>query len=304
MPVCLGDKLAACFVLPVQDSIEGIFRTLGMMAQIHKTGGGTGFSFSGLRPSGDQVGGRPGIAGGPLPFIHVFDEATNALRQGGRRRGANMGVLASSHPDILAFIGAKQKGGLDNFNLSVGFDRIFFDCLLKGKEYGLINPRNHEIRETIMPGDLWDAVAGAAWGSGDPGMLFFDRINETNTVPGLGQLEATNPCGEQPLLPFESCNLGSINLSAFVRKGDINEERLRNAARLSVGFLDAVIDVTCFPNREIEEATLRTRKIGLGVMGLADLLIQRIGSLFVRRCDHTYRTDHVDDPGRSKTGLA
>jgi len=269
-----GGQLAACFVLPVEDSIAGIFQTLAVMAQIHKTGGGTGFSFSDLRPSGDQVGGRPGVAGGPLPFIHVFDEATNALRQGGRRRGANMGVLASSHPDILAFIGAKQQGGLDNFNLSVGFEGKFFDCLSRGKEYGLTNPRNKEIQETIMPANLWEAVAHAAWRSGDPGMLFFDRINEKNTVPGLGQLEATNPCGEQPLLPFESCNLGSINLSAFERKGDINEEGLRNTARLSVEFLDSVIDVTCFPTREIREATLRTRKIGLGVMGLAELLIR------------------------------
>jgi ribonucleoside-diphosphate reductase alpha chain len=267
-------QLAACFVLPVEDSIAGIFRTLGVMAQIHKTGGGTGFSFSKLRPSHDQVGGRPGVAGGPLPFIHVFDEATNALRQGGKRRGANMGVLASSHPDIFPFIGAKQHGGLENFNLSVGFDEKFFDCLAAGREYGLVNPRNQEIRGRVLPGELWDAVAHAAWSSGDPGMLFFDRINEKNTVPGLGPLEATNPCGEQPLLPFESCNLGSINLSAFERKGDIDEERLRDTAGLSVRFLDAVIDVTCFPTGTIRDATLRTRKIGLGVMGLADLLIR------------------------------
>jgi ribonucleoside-diphosphate reductase alpha chain len=267
-------QLAACFVLPVEDSIAGIFRTLGIMAQIHKTGGGTGFSFSNLRPSHDQVGGRPGVAGGPLPFIRVFDEATNALRQGGRRRGANMGVLASSHPDILSFIAAKQHGGLENFNLSVGFDGNFFNCLSSGREYSLINPRNHEIGEMIAPGVLWDAVADAAWGSGDPGMLFFDVINEKNPVPGLGPIEATNPCGEQPLLPFESCNLGSINLSRFEAKGDIDEERLRETARLSVRFLDAVIDVTWFPTRKIREATLLTRKIGLGVMGLADLLIR------------------------------
>lgn len=269
-----GGQLAACFVLPVEDSIEGIFRTLSVMAKIHKTGGGTGFSFSKLRPSHDQVGGRPGVASGPLPFIHVFDEATNALRQGGRRRGANMGVLTSSHPDITEFIKAKQQGGLDNFNLSVGFDGHYFDCLSGGKEYELVNPRNHEIRGTIMPGDLWEMVARAAWKSGDPGMLFFDRINETNTVPGLGILEATNPCGEQPLLPFESCNLGSINLAAFVRKGEIEEEQLRQTARLSILFLDAVIDVNCFPTPEIRDATLRTRKIGLGVMGLADALIR------------------------------
>ncbi|HTY14301.1 MAG TPA: adenosylcobalamin-dependent ribonucleoside-diphosphate reductase [Methanoregulaceae archaeon] len=267
-------QLAACFVLPVEDSIQGIFRTLGIMAQIHKTGGGTGFSFSKVRPSNDQVGGRPGVAGGPLPFIRVFDEATNALRQGGRRRGANMGVLASSHPDILAFIDVKRRWGLDNFNLSVGFDGKFFECLSSGREYGLVNPRNREIRETIAPGDLWDAVARAAWSSGDPGMLFFDRINEKNTVPGLGPFEATNPCGEQPLLPFESCNLGSINLSQFLVKGDIDEERIRETARLAVRFLDAVIDATWFPTRRIREATLRTRKIGLGVMGLADLLIR------------------------------
>jgi len=267
-------QLAACFVLPVEDSIVGIFRTLGTMARIHKTGGGTGFSFSRLRPSHDRVAGRPGVAGGPLPFIRVFDEATNALRQGGRRRGANMGVLASSHPDILSFIGAKEHGGLDNFNLSVGFDEKFFECLKSGREYGLVNPRNHEVSGTIAPADLWEAVARAAWSSGDPGMLFFDLINEKNPVPGLGPIEATNPCGEQPLLPFESCNLGSINLSQFEAKGDVDEERLRETAHLSVRFLDAVIDVTWFPARKIREATLMTRKIGLGVMGLADLLIR------------------------------
>ena len=267
-------QLAACFVLPSKIRSKGYS---GLSASWHrsiKPVGGPGFLFRRLRPSQDQVDGRPGVAGGPLPFIRVFDEATNALRQGGRRRGANMGVLADSHPDILSFIGAKLQGGLDNFNLSVGFDGNFFGCLLSGREYGLVNPRNQEISETIAPGDLWDAVARAAWSSGDPGMLFFDRINEKNTVPGLGPLEATNPCGEQPLLPFESCNLGSINLSQFSAKGDIDEEKLRETASLSVRFLNAVIDVTWFPTKKIREATLRTRKIGLGVMGLADLLIR------------------------------
>jgi ribonucleoside-diphosphate reductase alpha chain len=269
-----GGQLSACFVLPVEDSIEGIFKTLGTMAHIHKTGGGTGFSFSNLRPCNDQVGEKNGVASGPLPFIHVFDEATNALKQGGRRRGANMGVLSSSHPDIRGFINAKQQGGLGNFNLSVGFDARFFRCLSSGSEYELINPRNGDTWDTVRPGYLWDLVAHAAWTSGDPGMLFLDRINEKNPVPGLGAIEATNPCGEQPLLPFESCNLGSINLDRCIRKGEMDFELLKSVSGLSVEFLDAVIDVNSFPTPEIRRSTLLTRKIGLGVMGLADALIR------------------------------
>jgi ribonucleoside-diphosphate reductase alpha chain len=267
-------QLAACFVLPVGDSIDSIFLALKHMALIHKSGGGTGFSFSSIRPRGDCVGQTVGVASGPISFIHVFDEATSALKQGGKRRGANMGVLASSHPDILSFIVAKQSGDLRNFNLSVGFDRAFFDALSSGKTYDLVNPRNGDIWDTVPAQSIWDHLCQAAWQCGDPGVLFLDRINEKNTVPGLGLLEATNPCGEQPLLPYESCNLGSINLARFVSRNDIDYALLSENVRLGVRFLDVVIDVNTYPVSEIQEITLRTRKIGLGVMGLADALVR------------------------------
>jgi len=266
-------QLSACFVLPVEDSLQGIFSTLSVMALIHQSGGGTGFSFSRLRPSGDTVSGSSGVASGPLPFIRVFDEATNAVKQGGKRRGANMAVLASSHPDIVAFINAKNHGGLANFNLSVGFDRHFFDCLREGRRYDLINPRNGSHRADADAGELWLTLGRAAWQTGDPGVLFLDTINEKNTVPGLGAIEATNPCGEQPLLPFESCNLGSINLSRCIVKGELEEGILQEVADRGVRFLDTVIDVNRFPMPVIREKTLLTRKVGLGVMGLADALI-------------------------------
>jgi ribonucleoside-diphosphate reductase alpha chain len=214
-----------------------------------------------------------GTASGPLPFIRVFDEATNAVKQGGKRRGANMGVLAASHPDILDFINAKNEGGLKNFNLSVSFDADFFHTLRKGSPYDLINPRDGSVWDTIDPHVLMQTLAGAAWRSGDPGVLFHDTINRKNTVPGLGTIEATNPCGEQPLLPFESCNLGSINLSRCVKKGEVHEELLRTVTRLGVEFLDAVIDINKFPLPGIRKKTKNTRKIGLGVMGLADAFI-------------------------------
>ena len=269
-----GGQLSACFVLPVGDSIESIFLALRQMALIHKSGGGTGFSFSHIRPSGDCVGQTAGIASGPLPFMQVFDEATTALKQGGKRRGANMGVLASSHPDIVAFIRAKVSGDLRNFNLSVGFDRDFFEALSRGGDYDLINPRNGEVRKTVPSGLLWNEVSRAAWLCGDPGILFLDHINEKNPVPGLGMIEATNPCGEQPLLPYESCNLGSINLAACATSGGFDYGTLGDVVRRSVRFLDSVIDVNLYPVPEIRAATLRTRKIGLGVMGLADAFIR------------------------------
>ncbi|MDD1717026.1 MAG: adenosylcobalamin-dependent ribonucleoside-diphosphate reductase [Methanoregulaceae archaeon] len=266
-------QLSACFVLPVEDSIDRIFLTLSHMALIHKTGGGTGFSFSHLRPHGDSVAEMTGVASGPVPFIHVFDEATNALKQGGRRRGANMAVLVSSHPDIFDFVVSKEKGGLSNFNISVGFDKEFFECLHHQREYPLVNPRNQDVMRTIDPAQLWEMIGKAAWSSGDPGVLFFDSINEKNPVPGLGPMEATNPCGEQPLLPYESCNLGSINLTKYVRKNEIDFDTLKESVHLGVEFLDAVIDVNRFIIPEIKEQTLLTRKIGLGVMGFADALI-------------------------------
>ncbi|HON81162.1 MAG TPA: adenosylcobalamin-dependent ribonucleoside-diphosphate reductase [Methanoregulaceae archaeon] len=268
-----GGQLSACFVLPVGDSIEGIFRALNNMALIHKSGGGTGFSFSYIRPAGDCVGKTAGVASGPIPFIHVFDEATSALKQGGKRRGANMGVLASSHPDIIAFIHAKQNGGLQNFNLSVGFDETFFSALSRDNDYDLVNPRNGAVWDSVPARSIWEELAAAAWLCGDPGILFLDRINETNTVPGLGPIEATNPCGEQPLLPFESCNLGSINLAACLTRDGIDFGELSEVIGRAVRFLDRVIDINSYPIPEIREASLRTRKIGLGVMGLADALI-------------------------------
>ncbi len=266
-------QLSACFVLPVEDSIQGIFTALTQMAMIHKSGGGTGFSFSRIRPAGDIVGTTAGVASGPLSFIRVFDEATTALKQGGRRRGANMGVLASSHPDVLSFIRAKKNGDLKNFNLSVGIDRHFFDSYCRKGTYDLINPRNGEVSRTIDTGILWEELCSAAWQCGDPGILFLDRINDLNPVPGLGPIEATNPCGEQPLLPYESCNLGSLNIAGFVRKGELDEDKLVSVVRFGVEFLDAVIDINTYPVPEIRDRTLLTRKIGLGIMGLADALI-------------------------------
>jgi len=266
-------QLSACFVLPVEDSIQGIFTALTQMAMIHKSGGGTGFSFSRIRPAGDIVGTTAGVASGPLSFIRVFDEATTALKQGGRRRGANMGVLASSHPDVLSFIRAKKNGDLKNFNLSVGIDRHFFDSYCRKGTYDLINPRNGEVSRTIDTGILWEELCSAAWQCGDPGILFLDRINDLNPVPGLGPIEATNPCGEQPLLPYESCNLGSLNIAGFVRKGELDKDKLVSVVRFGVEFLDAVIDINTYPVPEIRDRTLLTRKIGLGIMGLADALI-------------------------------
>lgn len=266
-------QLSACFVLPIQDSLESIFTTLTHMVLIHRSGGGTGFSFSHIRPKGDRVSETGGAASGPLSFLRVFDAATNAVKQGGRRRGANMGVLASSHPDIEEFINSKRNGGLRNFNLSVSFDAEFFHALRTGMSYGLFNPRDGEVWQEIDPAALWRCTGEAAWAAGDPGVLFLDEINRKNTLPGYDFFEATNPCGEQPLFSYESCNLGSINLAQFVKKHDIDEELLRYAVRTGVEFLDCVIDVTRFPLPEIREKTLATRKIGLGIMGLADMFI-------------------------------
>jgi ribonucleoside-diphosphate reductase alpha chain len=267
-------QLSACFVLPVGDSIRGIFTTLSYMARIHQSGGGTGFSFSRIRPRGDVVRGARGVASGPLSFIRVFDEATGALKQGGKRRGANMGVLASWHPDILSFITCKQSGGLKNFNLSVGFDSAFFSCLERKKPYDLVNPRDGQVWGSIDPGILWRMLGNAAWSTGDPGVLFLDTINAANTVPGLGAIEATNPCGEQPLLPCESCNLGSVNLARCVRKDAVDYDLLGAVVRTGVDLLDTVIDINHFPVPAIGEKTRLTRKIGLGVMGLADMFIR------------------------------
>ncbi|MCE5338067.1 MAG: adenosylcobalamin-dependent ribonucleoside-diphosphate reductase [Methanomicrobiaceae archaeon] len=267
-------QLSACFVLPVEDTLEGIFASLTHMALIHRSGGGTGFSFGRLRPRGDIVDGAVGVASGPVSFMRVFDAATGAVRQGGRRRGANMGVLAVSHPDIEEFVTCKQAGGLPNFNISVGVDARFLRCLETGEEYDLINPRDGSVWKSIDPRSLWQLIATSAHASGEPGVLFLDAINRQNTTPGLGLIEATNPCGEQPLYPYESCNLGSVNLARCIQKHDLDEDLLDSVVRCGVDFLDAVIDVNRFPLPEIRDQTLATRKIGLGVMGFAEALIR------------------------------
>ncbi|GBE56267.1 ribonucleoside-diphosphate reductase NrdZ [archaeon BMS3Bbin16] len=268
-------QLSACFVIPVEDSIAGIFDAVKDMALIHQSGGGTGFSFSRLRPRGDVVRSTHGVASGPVSFMHVFDSATEVIKQGGRRRGANMGVLRVDHPDIIEFISAKEAdGSLSNFNISVGVTEVFMRAVQEDERYPLINPRTGEMVKELRARDVFDLIATSAWRSGDPGIVFLDKINEANPTPLLGMIECTNPCGEMPLLPFESCNLGSINLSRMAVDGKIDFELLESTVRLGVRFLDNVIDATRFPIKEIERMTKENRKIGLGVMGFSEMLIQ------------------------------
>ncbi len=268
-----GGQLAACFVLPVEDDLDSIFATLALVARIHQTGGGTGFSFSSLRPRGDRVRSTGGVSSGPLSFMDVFDYTTRVIRAGGRRRGANMAVLRVDHPDIEEFVQAKRVSTrLQNFNLSVGVTDGFFAAFDRGEPFRLKNPRTGQAVGSVDPVKLFEMIVESAWTTGDPGLVFLDEINRHNPTPALGSIEATNPCGEQPLLPYESCTLGSINLARFAAGKDVDWPRLKGAIRDAVVFLDNVIDANSYPVVEIAEATRRTRKIGLGVMGLADLL--------------------------------
>ncbi|MGC8585511.1 MAG: adenosylcobalamin-dependent ribonucleoside-diphosphate reductase [Thermoplasmata archaeon] len=269
-------QLSACFVIPVDDSIESIYDALKFTAVIHKSGGGTGFSFSKLRPQGDIVGSTMGVASGPVSFMQIFDVSTDVIKQGGKRRGANMGVLSVNHPDIINFINAKGfEGKFKNFNLSVSIPDSFMDAVMANEEIDMINPRTRMPVSRMPARQIWNLIISQAWKTGDPGVLFIDEINRKNPTPLLGEIEATNPCGEQPLLPFESCNLGSINLSRFVNdKGEIDWERLRKIIKIAVHFLDNVIDANKYPLPQIEYMTRQTRKIGLGVMGFAEMLIK------------------------------
>ncbi len=268
-------QLSACFVLPVEDSLDSIFTAVKQTALIEQSGGGIGFSFSKLRPYGDIVRSTKGVASGPVSFMEVFNTTTEVIKSGGKRRGAMMGILDVTHPDIIKFITSKsQEGKLANFNISVAVTNNFMKKVFSNEKIALINPRTNKAIGKLNARKLFKLIAHAAWLTGDPGMIFLDRINKDNPTPAIGKIESTNPCGEQPLLPYESCNLGSINLSKFVKDKSIDWPRLREVIKLAVRFLDDVIDVNKFPLKEIEHLTKANRKIGLGVMGWAEMLIQ------------------------------
>jgi len=267
-------QLAACFVLPVEDSMQGIFDTLKNAALILQSGGGTGFSFSRLRPKADLVRSTGGLASGPVSFMKIYNTATDVIKQGGARRGANMGILRVDHPDILEFIRVKRDlQELANFNISVSVTDAFMEALLEDREYQLVNPRSGKAVGSLKAREVFEEMAASAWQTGDPGLIFIDRINRANPTPRLGSFESTNPCGEQPLLPYEACVLGSLNVSSYLANCDLDLGALREDVKSAVRFLDDTIDANCYPLPAVEAMHKGNRKIGLGVMGWADLLI-------------------------------